>query len=104
MDSLESCLNLMEYNCFMASIDLADAYHSIPMHPSHTKFLKFEVKGQSYKYLVLPQGYKDSPRIFTKITKPIVSHLHERGILGSIYIDDLNDQGSTFEEYKSNVT
>ena len=103
MDSLESCLNLVEDNCFMASIDLADAYHSIPMCPSHTKFLKFEVKGQFYKYLVLPQGYRDSPRIFTKITKPL-SHLHERGILCSIYIDDLYVQGSTFEECKTNVT
>ena len=104
MDSLDSCLNLMEDNCFMASIDLADAYHSIPMYTSHTKFLKFEVKGQLYKYLVLPQGYRDSPRIFTKITKPLIAHLHERGILCSIYIDDLYVQGSTFEECKTNVT
>ena len=74
----------------MASIDLAEAYHSIPMHPSRTKFLKFEVKGQFYKYLVLPQWYWDSPLIFNTITKPsIISHLHERGILCSIYIDDL---------------
>ena len=104
MDSLESCLNLMEDKCFMASIDLEDAYHSIPMYPRHTKFLKFEVKGQFYKYLVLRQGYRDSPRIFTKITKPLISHLHERGILCSIYIDDLCVQGSTFEECKTNVT
>ena len=40
----------------------------------------------------------------TKITKPLISHLHERGILCSIYIDDLYVQGSTFEECNSNVT
>lgn len=37
-------------------------------------------------------------RVFSKITKPITAHLHEKGILCSIYIDDLYIQGSSFED------
>ncbi|GFN87753.1 hypothetical protein PoB_001425900 [Plakobranchus ocellatus] len=103
MDTLVSCLNLMERECFMASIDLENAYHSVPVHPDYTKFLKFIVEDQLYKYLVLPQGYRDSPRLFTKITKPIIAHLHDKGILCSLYIDDLYIQGSNYTECKQSV-
>ena len=103
MDTLESCLNMMERNCYMASIDLSNAYHSVPMDPCFSKYLKFQFKGQLYKYLVLPQGFKDSPRIFTKIMKPIVAHLHEKGHFASLYIDDFYLQGSTYEQCVDNV-
>ena len=54
MDSLESCLTLIEHDCFMAIIDMEDAYHSFPIHPDYTKYLKFTVSAVSerlYKYL-----------------------------------------------------
>ena len=89
MDTLESCLNLMEHCCYMASLDLTNAYHAVPIHTEDTKYLKFVVHDQLYKYLVLPQGYRDSPRIFTKLTKPIITYLHSKGVMCSIYIDDI---------------
>lgn len=59
MDTLDSCLLLMDRNCFMASVDLENAYHSVPMHPDYTKYFKFSVNGKMFKYLVLPQGYRE---------------------------------------------
>ena len=41
MDNIESCIHLMKPMCFMASIDLSDAYFSLPVDPSHQKYLKF---------------------------------------------------------------
>lgn len=104
MDTLSSCLQLVESGCYMASIDLKNAYHSVPMDHEFTKFLKFFHNNDLYKYLVLPQGYRDSPRIFTKIMKPIIAHFHSKGILCSLYIDDFYIQGSSFSECKDNVT
>ena len=46
MDTLESCLNLMDPDCYMASIDLENAYHSVPIHPDYTKNFKFLVDNQ----------------------------------------------------------
>ena len=40
MDCLESWLTLIEQNCFMASIDMEDAYHSVSIHPDYTEYLK----------------------------------------------------------------
>lgn len=41
MDNIESCVHLMKPGCFMASIDLSDAYFSVPVDRSHQKYLKF---------------------------------------------------------------
>ena len=88
MHSLQTCLDLMEPNCYMASIDLKDAFHTIPMDPFFTKFLKFQVGSKVYKYIVLPMGYRDSPRMFCKILKPVLAYLRKKGHLSSLYIDD----------------
>lgn len=41
MDTLQSALQLITPNCFMASIDLRDAYYTVPIAKAHRKFLKF---------------------------------------------------------------
>ena len=35
MDTLEAAVNMMRPGCFMASVDLKDAYYTVPMHASH---------------------------------------------------------------------
>ena len=41
METLQSVLEFVTPGCFMASLDLKDAYYSIPTNPDHTKYLKF---------------------------------------------------------------
>ena len=88
MNTLNTCLDLMEPGCFMASIDLSNAFHTIPMHKDFTKFLKFRIGTQVYQYLVLPMGFRDSPRLFNKILKPVLAYLRNKSLLSSVYIDD----------------
>ena len=38
MDSVWTAIRLMTTNCYMASIDLKDAYFSVPIAKSHKKF------------------------------------------------------------------
>ena len=103
METLDTCLQLMKPNCFMASLDLKDAYFSIPVHQNSTKYLKFQFQGQTFKFLALPQGFKDSPRIFTKIMKPVLAHLRLHGINASIYIDDIFIQADSFATCSEHV-
>jgi hypothetical protein len=87
----------------MATIDLKDAYYSIPMAPDHQKYLKFTWKGKLYQYTCLPNGLACAPRLFTKLLKPVYSHLRQKGYISCAYIDDCYLQGDTFEECKENV-
>ena len=103
MDNLKTALNMMRQNCFMASIDLSDAYYSVPMALTDQKYLIFKFEGQLYKFVCLPNGLSSAPRIFTKLLKPVFSALHKQGhqIMG--YLDDSFLMGDTFEECKKSV-
>ena len=67
MDTLELAIKLMKPGCFMTSVDLQDAYYSIPVSPLFRKYLKFAWRGQLYQFRARPMGLSSSPRIFTKV-------------------------------------
>ncbi|CAB4025485.1 Transposon Tf2-6 poly, partial [Paramuricea clavata] len=103
MDTLLSVVKLMRPNCFMATIDLKDAYYSVPVSEKHQKFLKFHWKGTYYKFSCFPNGLCFCPRKFTKLIKPIHSSLRLQGHLLAGYIDDNYNQGDTYQECLTTV-
>ena len=98
MDSLYGIINLMEENCFMASIDIKDAYYSFAINFVDRKYLCFQWKGQLYHYTCLPNGLSLAPRKFTKIMKVPLSHLHLSGHISLGHLDDFYLQGRTYEQ------
>ena len=87
----------------MASIDIKDAYYSVPIAIEHQKFLRFVWRDNLYQYVCLPNGLSSAPRMFTKLLKPVFKVLREKGLLSSAYIDDLYLQGDTFHECHENA-
>ena len=65
MDSIHTVLKLVTPNCWMASLDLKDAYYSVRIHPEFQKFLKFFYHGTLYKYTVFLNGLCICPKNFT---------------------------------------
>ena len=102
MDTLETAIRLMRPGCYMTSIDLKDAYYSIPIAEEHQKYLKFIWRNQLYAFTSLPMGLTSSPRIFTKVLKPVFSYLRSQfGHTCLGYIDDsfyLEDSYTECEE------
>ena len=45
MDSLKTVTDLMTQGCFMASVDIKDAYYTVPIATEHQKYLKFHLAG-----------------------------------------------------------
>ena len=102
MDNIETCVHLMKPGCFMASIDLSDAYFSVPVDRSHQKYLKFLWKRKLYKFTCLAQGLACAPRVFTKLLKPVYAYLRLKGHVSSGYLDD-SFLGDTSAACSSNV-
>ena len=67
MESLLNVLKSFKRNAWMASVDLKDAFFTVPIHESYQKYFKFEWIDKVYKFLGMPNGYSDAMRIFTKI-------------------------------------
>ena len=88
METLQAAIQLMSEGCFLASVDLKDAYYSIPVAPCDRKFLRFIWQGHLLQFTCLPNGLAEAPRKFTKILKAPFAHLRRKGHLSSAYIDD----------------
>ena len=61
--------------------------------------LKFEWKGQLYKYTAFPAG----PRLFSKLLKPVMAQLHRWVFISTIFIDDSLMMGDSELECVQNV-
>ena len=103
MDTLESAIRIIKPDCYMASIDLKDAYYTVAIAEEHQKYLKFLFDGKLYQYTCLPNGLSSAPRIFTKLLKPAYAYLHNLGHLSLGYIDDSYLQGDTYGECMQNI-
>ena len=66
MENIHTILGLVTPGCWMASIDLKDAYYSVKIHPQYQKYLKFTYANQLYMYTAYPNGLSSCPRRFTK--------------------------------------
>ena len=54
MDTFQTTIQLVYKDCFMASIDLRDAYYSVPINIEHRKYLKFSFNGKLWNFKCLP--------------------------------------------------
>ena len=90
-------------DCYMATLDLKDAYHLIPVAETDTKFLRFLFLGKLHEYTCIPFGLSTAPFTFTKLMKPVVSHLRSLGLESIIYLDDMLLFGNTEMDCQRNI-
>ena len=102
MESLQNVLHMVKSGVWMASVDLKDAYYSVPIDKEYQKYLKF-LWEYPLKFIVMPNGYGPAMRAFTKLMKPLFSFLRSEGYLSVIYVDDCYLQGDSFTKCAENV-
>lgn len=103
IEDFRTTLKLMSRDCFMATLDIKNAYHFVKIHPDSRKYLRFQWDGKLYQFNVLPFGLSTAPYVFTKMTKPIVKTLRSGGFLSTIYLDDLILIGSSYQDCVDNI-
>ena len=81
-------LDLLQENDYLTSVDLQNAYFSIPIHENDQKYLKFIWNGYLYKFVCVCFGITCAPFLFTKILKPVYAWFRQQNIRCSYYIDD----------------
>ena len=63
METLKAALTFVKPYAFFGSLDLRQAYYSLPIHSCSHKFLRFIRNGIIYEYLGLANGLSSGPRI-----------------------------------------
>ena len=80
MEGLQVVKSLIQQGDFMMKLDLKDAYYTLPIHPSHRKYLRFFYQDRTYEFQCLPFGLSSAPWAFTKTLKPVLALLQSMGI------------------------
>lgn len=89
MDNLQSAIDMMSKGAFMASIDLQDAYYTLPIAEQFKPYMCFQWNEKIYMFHVMPFGLTSAPRFFTKVMKPPLAVLRQKGVRLFNYIDDI---------------
>ena len=102
MESIQNVINVIRPGDYMASIDLKDAFFSVPIYKPHQKYLKFFL-GEFYEFTCMPNGYGPAMRAFTKISKVPFSVLRNRGHISVVFVDDSILFGETYLDCLNNI-
>lgn len=103
MENLDSARLILRKGDWMAKLDLKDAYLTVPVRPSHQKFLRFEWRGRKYQFNCLAFGLAPAPRCFSKILKVVAAHLRRQGLRMIVYLDDILIINSSKERTRADV-
>ena len=88
---------------WVSSINLADAYLHIPIHPNSRKYLRFCHRSQVFQFTSLPFGLATAPQVFTMIVKEVKLMALSRGIRLHQYLDDWLIRAQSQEEAQVNT-
>jgi hypothetical protein len=89
MEDMRTALALLRPGDWCTKVDVRDAYMHVPMHATAIPYLGFQWEGAWYRFNTMPFGLNTAPRAFTKLMRPVVAVLRQKGIRLVIYLDDI---------------
>lgn len=94
METLAWALKLLFPRAFLASVDVGDAFHSVPLHPDDRPYMAFCIREEdgttsTWRYCTLPMGASPSPAYFARMLKVALRDIRAEGIVLVIYCDDI---------------
>ena len=99
METLASVCDWIREGAYCTGLDLKDAFPHIKMHISSRKYLRFNWLSELLQWDALPFGLTCSPRVITKVIKPVMAFLRATwAILITVYIDDMLIQAQSVSE------
>jgi hypothetical protein len=104
LEDIRTACKLMIKDYYMATIDLREAYFSVPISENLKKYLRFMFNGQLYQFNALAYGLCTTPFVFTKIIRPISTYLRENNVILTTYLDDILIFGHSETVCKNNLT
>lgn len=103
LEDVRTVCKLLLKGDYMTTIDMKNAYFLVPVQVNHRHFLRFMFFGKLYQFNCLPFGLASAPFVFTKLLKPVVEHLRNKGVRIVLYLDDAICLGSSYEECLKNT-
>ena len=89
MTSVPAARQLIQHNDFTTSLDLQSAFQLLAIDPRFVHLTGFRADDRIFRWRVGVFGIASMPRLFTKVIKPVLTHLHRMGVRCIAYLDDI---------------
>ncbi|KAK9751656.1 RNase H-like domain found in reverse transcriptase [Popillia japonica] len=84
---IDDQLNKLASKVCYTTLDLAQGYHQVPMHPESVHKTAFITPDGHYEYLTVPFGLANAPAVFQRVVNKMLGGLQHEKVLA--YMDDL---------------
>ena len=88
METVAVISRAISENLWAISVDIEDAYFHVPVAWEFHKFLAFKIRRRTFVFQFLPFGLSPAPWAFSRVIKPIKSHLRQLLIAVFSFLDD----------------
>ena len=85
METITNLRTMLSKNYWIVTIDISDAYLTIPMDKEFKDYVAFRYQDQTYRFLCMPFGRNDATRAFTKTMKHPVAKVKVAGFKVLVY-------------------
>lgn len=85
---------------YFATLDLADAFHQLPVDPRRKHYLCFTWNGAKYCFVKTPFGIKTVPSFIQRLMEKILRPMND---FCRVFIDDIVISGNSVEELTRNI-
>ena len=93
METLDRILKFVNQVMWAASLDVTDAYLSVPIHPDFQKYFCFLLDGVIFMFRRLPFGLTTAPWAFSRVMRPFKPCLRLRGVFCNLLFRRLPGSG-----------
>ena len=89
MEGASMIKDLLQPGDWMCSLDLRDAYQTVPIAKEHCKYLRILWDGKVFEFTCLPFVFCSTLQVFTKLLRPVMAYLCSQGVRTIIYLDNI---------------
>ena len=102
METIKQVIHMVTPNCYLASLDIKDAFYTVPIYEQHKRYLKFLNTDIAYQFEVIPNGYLDAESVYNNSEAIFFLSERARSFVSNICDDSLL-AGDTYKDCLDNV-
>ena len=87
-EDINTVISVVKPKDYIVTSDLQNGFFHVPVHKDHQTLLGFKFRSEYYIWTVLPFGHNCSPYFFSKVLRPVITHLRSCGLRLVLYVDD----------------
>ena len=87
LPNITEILDQLGKSQYYTTLDLAQGYHQVKMHPDHCQKTAFSTDRGHFEFLRVPFGLKGAPATFQRLMNSVLTGLN--GIKAFVYLDDI---------------